>query len=163
MVHVVSREKMGAAAATMSTVVGATFRHIKRLTMYTYLDYLKMKFLFFKPSYGIKAPTIAIIALFLIMTILISGCLRQGIRIYHYDSQKQQEFEALFSSGMSQEEVEKILAGMANYEREKIFVTEKGNIQITYSTRSDRWGAPKYFFLFAPDGGLLSVKPPQPL
>jgi hypothetical protein len=95
----------------------------------------------------------------LVVLFLISRCTRFEPR---YNFTKQKEFEALFSSGMSQEAVEQILDELGDYELYDTSIFENG-YSVTYTTQSNHWGAPAYFFHFSLDGKLLALNAPEPI
>ncbi len=108
-----------------------------------------------------EISSVLLLGVFLLVVLfLISGCTQSEPR---YNFTKQQEFEALFSSGMSQEEVEQILDELGDYELYDTSLSENGNIHVTYTTQSNHWGAPAYFFHFSPVGALLALNPPEPI
>ena len=111
--------------------------------------------------YRYEISSVLLLGVFLLVVLLlISGCTQSEPR---YNFTKQQEFEALFSSGMSQEEVEQILDELGDYDLFRTWITENGNIHLAYRTQSDYWGAPVYYFHFSPDGTLLALNPPEPI
>lgn len=95
----------------------------------------------------------------LFLIFLIMGC-RSLSR--DFDFEKQEAFEAQFSEGMSQVEVEEKLGEISDY----AFINERvivdGDIMREYHTESKSWGSPTYYFRFTPDDRLVTLFPVSP-
>lgn len=91
------------------------------------------------------------LVLSLIAITLLAGCVSQ------HDFEKQEEFEAHFSEGMSVAEVEKILSEIGEYEFVDEWEFSEGDIRLEYRTESRKWGSPTYYFRFTPNGELVTL------
>jgi hypothetical protein len=99
------------------------------------------------------------ISLGILILLLAIGC-RSLSR--EFDFEKQDTFEAQFSTGMSQAEVEQKLEEISDYEFIDKWIFPNGDIRREYRTESIRWGSPTYYFRFTPDDKLVTLFPVNP-